>query len=78
MPKKFFDRLTKIDRLIRFKNTGTPEELALKLEISKSTLYEFLGIMKDLGAPIKWDNSINSYVYEPEGKMELKFIKKTY
>lgn len=47
-----------------------------KLDISESTLYEFLGLMKDLGAPIKWDNSRNSYVYEPEGKMELKFIKK--
>lgn len=76
MPRKFFNRLTRIDSLIRLKNTGSPSMFSRKLDISESTLYEFLGLMKDLGAPIKWDNSRNSYVYEPEGKMELKFIKK--
>lgn len=57
------------------KATGKPSELAAKLEISESTLYEFLGLMKELGAPIKWDGNRNSYVYEPEGRMRIKFQK---
>jgi hypothetical protein len=75
MPRKFFERLQRIDSLIRLKSTGNPTQLANKLEIAESTLYEFLGLMKDLGAPIKWDGYRNSYVYVPEGKMELKFKK---
>jgi predicted DNA-binding transcriptional regulator YafY len=76
MPRKFFDRLKRIDSLISLKNTGVPADLAEKLEISESILYEFIGLMKELGAPIKWDNYRKTYIYETEGRMELKFLKK--
>ncbi|MEM6737495.1 MAG: HTH domain-containing protein [Bacteroidota bacterium] len=68
MPRKFFRRFERIDQLIRLKATGKPSELAERLEISESTLYEFIGLMKELGAPIQWDKKRNSYIYDPEGK----------
>lgn len=74
MPKKFFSRFSRIDQLIRMKATGRPNELAERLNISESTLYEFINLMKELGAPIKWDPSRCSYIYDPEGKMEIKFF----
>ncbi|MGD1842800.1 MAG: hypothetical protein ACFB0B_18165 [Thermonemataceae bacterium] len=76
MSRKLFDRLDRLDGLIRMKATGRPAVLAARLDISESTLYEFINLMKDLGAPIKWDAYRSSYVYEPEGRMEVKFSKK--
>ena len=74
MPRKFFTRFERIDQLIRLKATGKPSELAERLEISESTLYEFIGLMKELGAPIEWDKELISYKYDPEGKMTVEFF----
>jgi len=76
MPRKFFRRFERIDQFIRLKATGKPSELAERLEISPSTLYEFIGLMKEPGAPIEWDKKQNSYIYDPEGKMTVKFFPK--
>lgn len=75
MPKKFFDRFTRIDQLIARKATGTPQELAERLEISESTLYEYFSVMKDLGAPIKYDKIKNTYYYEVNGRFKIKFFE---
>ncbi|MBX9783112.1 MAG: HTH domain-containing protein [Chitinophagaceae bacterium] len=75
MPKKFFDRFTRIDYLIARRATGTPQELADKLEISESTLYEYISVMKDLGAPIKYDKFKNTYYYEVSGRFKIKFFE---
>ena len=57
-------RIERLDQLIRMKATGRPSELALKLGISESRLYETLNIMKaDLGAVIRYSKSIQSYYY---------------
>ena len=76
MPKKFFDRLSRLDQLIAMKCTGTPGELSERLEISESTLYEFLTLMKDMGAPIRYDKTRRSYIYVPDGKMLIRFEEK--
>jgi predicted DNA-binding transcriptional regulator YafY len=75
MPKKFFDRFTRIDQLIAWKATGTPQELAEKLEISESTLYEYFSVMKDLGAPIRYDKIKKTYYYEFKGRFKIKFFE---
>ncbi|MEW7279599.1 HTH domain-containing protein [Aquimarina sp. 2201CG1-2-11] len=58
--------MKKIDQLIRIKATGPPEVLALRLEVSKNTIYRTIKTMKLLNAPIIYDFSIQSYVYEKE------------
>lgn len=63
MPRTFFERFTRIDHLIRTKATGTPSKLSERLEISESILYEYLGVMKDLGAPIQYDRDRETYFY---------------
>jgi DNA-binding IclR family transcriptional regulator len=61
MPQHFINRFRKVDDLIRRKATGTPAQLAEKLDIAESTLYQFLNVMKDLGAPIYYDKIRQSY-----------------
>lgn len=74
MPKRYLDRLQTIDRLIRIKATGTPRQLAQRLAISESRLYEHLALMKEYGAPIVYCKDRASYCYEIEGGFNFQFI----
>lgn len=49
--------------LIRLQATGSPEDFAFRLGISKTKLYRAIGVMKKLNAPIEYDNSRESFVY---------------
>ncbi|MEW7277767.1 hypothetical protein ABW636_04150 [Aquimarina sp. 2201CG1-2-11] len=61
---KHIKMIERIDRLIRMQATGTPDQLASKLGVSKPKVYRLINIMKELNAPIVYDFSIQSYVYE--------------
>lgn len=60
----------RIDQLIRLRATGTPQEFANQLNISKASLHRILEIMKQLGAPIEYSLSHQSYVF----KYKVKFL----
>ena len=70
------ERFEKIDYLISKKCTGTPTQFANKLDISESTLFEFLNIFKENGAPILYNKFKETYFYEEEGNLKIFFIKK--
>lgn len=74
MQKEIFHRLERIDQLIRIKATGTPTELASKLGISERSVYEYLNLMKELGAPIKFNSYRQSYYYDEEGSFTISFL----
>ncbi len=74
MPRKFIERFKRLDAIIQNKSSGTPAELAVRLEISESTLYEFIAVMKELGAPIIYDKYAKRYGYENEGYFNVSFI----
>lgn len=76
MTTDIFDRIKRIDRLIQTKGTGTAGELAEKLCISRAQTYEYLNLMKDFGAPIKYCKYRQSYYYEEEGSFITSFIYK--
>jgi len=71
----YLERLQRIDQLIRLKATGTPRELADKLEVSKRTAQGYIQSLKDMGAPISYCHVSRSYVYEEPGKFEINFKK---
>jgi len=70
---KYFERIERIDQLIRLKATGSPKEFAKKLGISKSSLYEYLNYLKDKGGPIEFDKEVNTYYYTHRIKFTLKY-----
>lgn len=74
MQKNIFDRIKRIDHLIRIKGTGTPVQLADKLGLSERSVYEYINLMKDFGAPIKFDAYRETYYYETEGHFFVSFI----
>jgi predicted DNA-binding transcriptional regulator YafY len=71
--KRYLNLLLKLDLFIRQKGTGVPRDFARKLGISERSLYEYLKVLKDLGAPIKWSRHEQSYYYSVEGKFQISF-----
>lgn len=58
--------INRIDQLIRMKATGTPNELASRLGVSKTKLYRILQIMRDLNAPVEYDIRTQNFKYEED------------
>ncbi|MBS2213188.1 helix-turn-helix transcriptional regulator [Carboxylicivirga mesophila] len=56
------ERYECILKLIRRKATGTPQELANRLDISESTLYEHIRVLKHCGAQIEYCPCRQSYL----------------
>ena len=67
-------KLARLDNLIRHAATGSPEELAERLEMSRSSLFELISFMKEeMRAPIMYNRNRLSYVYEYVPKFYLGF-----
>jgi predicted DNA-binding transcriptional regulator YafY len=67
------NRMQRIDYLIRIKGTGTPSQLAYRLGMSKRSVFDYLNLMKEFGAPIKFCPSRKSYYYDEEGIFSISF-----
>lgn len=62
-----------LDYLIGLEKTGSPPELAKKLNISERTLYNYLTDLKSLGTPISFSRTKQSYIYVKSGRFRLGF-----
>jgi len=68
--------IERTDALIRRKGTGTPKELARRLNISERYVYQLINLMKEMGAPIYYNNDRRSYCYEYEVEFSIGFTQK--
>jgi len=71
--KHYLSLLLQLDLFIRQKGTGSPPEFAQKMGISERSLYEYLKVLKELGAPIRFSRQDHSYYYEVEGQFQISF-----
>jgi predicted DNA-binding transcriptional regulator YafY len=69
-------RIKFIDQLIRIKGTGPAEKLAERLGVSRATIYVYINLMKENGAPIKFCKFRKSYYYDEDGCFEIRFLRK--
>jgi predicted DNA-binding transcriptional regulator YafY len=72
--KQYLDLLLRLDQFIRQKGTGSPPEFARKMGISERSLYQYLKVLKELGAPIRFSRQDRSYYYETRGKFHIHFL----
>ena len=72
--KHYLNLLLQLDQFIRVKGTGSPPEFARKMGISERSLYEYLKVLKDLGAPIKGSRQDKSYYCSVEGQFRISFL----
>ena len=72
---KYIARLQRMDSLIAMRATGTPEEFAYKMKLSRSTLFEMLQEMKGMGVDIRYSSSCETYYYADERRIIIKVEK---
>ena len=70
---KYINKILRINTLVKLRATGSPRELADKLGISERSVYEYISNMKELGAPIAFSYSHNSYIYYKDGDLVIGF-----
>jgi len=59
------------------KATGTPVEFAEKLGIRRSTLFQSLQEIKEMGVDIRYSNLRETYYYADERRVAIKIEKTT-
>ena len=64
--------LETLDYFIASRSGGNHKELAEKLGISQATLSRQLKLMKELGAPIKYDRFMQRHYYAEHGHFVVK------
>jgi len=69
---KYVDKLRRIDSLIARKSTGTPCEFAEKLEIKRSTLFQYLQEIREMGIDIKYSQLLRSYYYADGKRITIR------
>jgi predicted DNA-binding transcriptional regulator YafY len=57
------ERLYNIHKLILLEKTGTPDEFAYKIHLSRRQLYNILDELKDWGAEIKYSRIGHTFYY---------------
>lgn len=72
MSGDYLKKLMRMHDLIKRKATGTPDELARKLELSRATTFRYKSKLAMAGAPIKYCRNRESYYYEEEWEFDLQ------
>lgn len=70
---KYFERLQRLHVLISKGATGTPAELAHRLDLSERAVFEYIRTMKSMGAPIAFCSIRRTYYYERNVRLDLGF-----
>jgi biotin operon repressor len=66
-----WERIKIMNDLIKSSTTGTPEEFAKKLGISKSHLSHQIEVMKELGLNIAYSRTRNTYYYQDNKELQI-------
>jgi hypothetical protein len=60
---EYLDRISLMHKLVSRQKTGTPDELAHKLGVSRTSLYELIDELRSRGAPIAYSKSARTFFY---------------
>lgn len=62
--------------LIEKERTGTPSEIAKKLNVSERTIFAYVQLLKtEMKAPIEYNKFRKTYQYERPGKLCWEWVK---
>ena len=67
------ESLILMEKLIRQRRTGTPNELARRLCISRSALYDIIDELKMRGVEIKYCRTCGSFCYNGDAFLDIRF-----
>ena len=64
-------QLRRLDALIRRGATGSPDELARKLSVSRASVFRYLDELRAFGAPVYYNKQRRSYCYKGTFSLEI-------
>lgn len=67
----YIERINRIHELVKHKRTGTPEELARRLNISTSMLFRVIEELRLMEVPIEYSRSQKTYYYSTSYSMKI-------
>jgi transcriptional antiterminator len=71
-------KIKNLIHLIEKERTGTPKELAKRLELSERMVYNYVDVLrKDLKAPIVYNRIKQTYQYNEQGKLRWEWNTNT-
>jgi predicted DNA-binding transcriptional regulator YafY len=70
---KQIEHLEKIDKLIRERRTGTPDEFAQKVGISRRQLYNYLDELRSYGVDVCYSRVCQSFGYKNNKRLRVYF-----
>ena len=70
---KQIERLQLLNKLIQEQNTGSPEELAKRLNVSRRQLYNYLESLKDIGIEICYSRKYDTFYFGDRKKLKINF-----
>lgn len=74
---QYLERIEKIHKLVNHERTGTPDEFARHLGISRTRLYEIMDDLKLEGAPISYSRVCRTFYYEEPFKISVSMELRT-
>lgn len=69
-----FEQLARLDQLIRLKATGSPNQLAEKIGLSRRQLLRDIAKLREVGFPIDYSKSKQSYYYSDTVKLSFEIF----
>lgn len=60
---EYLDRISMMHKLVSRQRTGTPEEFASQLGVSRTSLYELIDELRSRGVPIAYNKSTRTFYY---------------
>jgi predicted DNA-binding transcriptional regulator YafY len=60
---EYLDRISLMHKFVLRQKTGTPEEFARQLGVSRTTLYELIDELRSRGVPISYSKSAKTFFY---------------
>ena len=60
-----------LSQLIQRQQTGTANECARKIGVSRATLFNMLDELRGAGIAIEYDNCVNSYIYTNNKRLRV-------
>jgi len=68
---EYLERISMMHKLVSRQITGTPEECARQLGVSRTTLYELIDELRSRGAPIVYSKSARTFFYKQPYDIEV-------
>jgi biotin operon repressor len=73
---EFLDKMSVFNRLVEQERTGTPEEFAERLGISRSALYDLIDELRSRDVDVRYSRASHTFYYKSPVTLEVRLAVK--